>query len=115
VSHPIDEPDEECVMQTCLEGIDLSKLKQLMDETVGSIRRLKSVLRAPWLRPMAVEQRDLCQLKQKATLLYILRASLRGRCHLSRLPDPSLDRAAYHAEMARRAADRYGVFVEVTP
>lgn len=66
-------------MQTCLEGIDLSRLKQLMDETAGAIRRLKAVLRAPWPRPMSVEQRELCQLKQKATLLYILRASLRGR------------------------------------
>src|SRR5262249_15581956 len=96
-------------METRLESIDLPALKALLNETAGAIRRLKIPLRARWTRPMAEEQRELHLLKGKATLLCILRAFLRGRCHLARLPDDKLERVAYHAEMARRAADRYGL------
>jgi hypothetical protein len=94
-------------METRLEGIDLPALKILLNETADAIRRLKTSLRARWTRPMAVEQRELCLLKGKATLLCALRAFLRGRLHLARLPDDKLERVAYHADMARRAADRY--------
>jgi hypothetical protein len=96
-----------------MEAIDLPKLRRVMADTVVDIRRLKHALRAPWTRPMAEEQRELCLLKAKATLLYILRAHVRGRCHLTRVPDPKVDRVAYHHDMARRAADRYQLFTEI--
>ena len=81
----------------------------------AQILGLKRVLRSPWVRPMAVEQRELCKLKLRATELCALRAFSRGMLHLKRAPRgaPSdwtaLD---YHRRVAERLGPSYARVLE---
>ena len=63
--------------------VDIFALRAALAETAAAITGLKQQLRRTWTRPMAAEQRELWALKDKATLLCILRAFLRGRRHFS--------------------------------
>jgi hypothetical protein len=93
--------------------IDLFALRVALAETGAAITELKLLLRRTWTRPMAAEQRMLSALKEKATLLYILRAYLRGRHHLQRpmrrgsWPGMTWDPDAFHRQAAERAVARF--------
>ncbi len=47
---------------------------------------LKRVLRVPWIRPMGAEQRLHARLSRRLTELFILRAWLRGKLHVTSRP-----------------------------
>lgn len=90
--------------------IDLPVLRALIGDTAAEIKTIKRVLRAPWDRPMAVEQKHLAALKRKATGLCILRALLRGKHHLQRPPRGFTGEwlaESYHRQVAEQTADRY--------
>jgi hypothetical protein len=94
--------------------VDISALRAALAETAAAITRLKQQLRRAWTRPMAPEQRELLALKEKATLLCILRAFLRGRRHLlaprrGASPGTRWDPEAYHRQAAEHAARRFGL------
>jgi len=95
--------------------VDIFALRAALAETAAAITSLKQQLRLTWTRPMAAEQRELWALKDKATLLCILRAFLRGRRHLKSPPrrgaSPGMkwDPAAYHRQAAEHAARRFGL------
>lgn len=79
------------------------------------IRGLKRVLRAPWLTPMADQQRELHQLKSRATELCALAAFARGRFHLQRPPRSAAgDWSAeqYHLAIAERLGPSYAHTLE---
>lgn len=67
-------------------SINLHLLRADIRGISAEIRGLKRVLRSRWLRPMATEQRQLCQLQQRATELCALSAWSRGKLHLTRPP-----------------------------
>lgn len=94
--------------------IDIPALRLLLNDVAAEIKTVKTVLRAPWQRDMAAEQKTLATLKRKATHLCILRALCRGKYHLQRPPrhlggawDADCDQHKYHHDIAERAADRY--------
>lgn len=93
--------------------IDIPVLKGLLCDTAAEISAVKRLLRAPWTRPMASEQRTLLALKLRATHLCILRAYLRGRYHLQQpmrcdaTADGDWDRETHHREIAEQTAERY--------
>lgn len=90
--------------------IDISKLRRALAETSREGVALKRLLRAPWVRPMAAEQKTLAALAVRMTMLCILRASLRGRYHVNAPPrgwEASWDRDDYRQRVAALAADRY--------
>jgi hypothetical protein len=95
--------------------VDISALRAALAETAAAITRLKQQLRRTWTRPMAAEQRELLSLKEKATLLCILRAFVRGRRHLQApmrrgaSPGTRWDPEAYHRQAAEHAARRFGL------
>jgi hypothetical protein len=81
----------------------------------SQILALKRVLRAPWLRPMAGEQRELSKLKRRATELCALRAFVRGKLHLHRAPrgaGPDWNASDYHRRIAERLGPSYAVTLE---
>jgi hypothetical protein len=98
-----------------LEGIEVDTmvLRAALAETAAALIEIKRQLRRSWTRPMASEQRALAALKEKATLLCILRAYLRGRHHLRRpprrgySPGSGWDPVAYHRDAAERAVHRF--------
>ena len=53
---------------------DIRRLKHDLCAAALRARALKAVLRTTWTRPMADEQRALCQLAARVTRLCILRA-----------------------------------------
>jgi hypothetical protein len=95
--------------------IDTIALRAAIAETAAAIIDLKQQLRRTWTRPMAAEQRALWALKDDATMLYILRAHLRGRFHLqqpprrSSWPGMTWDQLEFHRQAAERAAARFGL------
>lgn len=81
----------------------------------SQILALKRLLRAPWLRPMADEQREHAKLKGRATELCALRAFVRGKLHLQRAPrGAGSDRSAseYHRRIAERLGPSYATRLE---
>ena len=79
------------------------------------IRGLKRLLRAPWLTPMAEQQRELMQLKSRATELCALAAFARGRFHLQRAPRGASDAWSveqYHRAIAERLGPSYAHTLE---
>jgi len=95
--------------------VDTLALRAALADAAAAITDLKRMLRRTWTRPMAVEQRALCALAEKATLLCILRAHLRGRQHLQRpmrrgsYPGMKWDPVAYHRQAAAHAAVRFAL------
>jgi hypothetical protein len=95
--------------------VDTLALRAALAETAAAIVEIKRALRRTWTRPMADEQRALCRLKEKATLLCILRAYRRGRWHLVRpmrrgaYPGMKWDPVEYHRSRAEHAAQRFGL------
>ncbi len=89
--------------------VDVPALVRLIAATEAELIPLKRALRTTWTEPMAGVQQRLCALKHQATLLYILRAYVRGRHHLSGPPRDLSDwmPARYHREQAERCADRF--------
>lgn len=91
-------------------SIDTAELRALINQTAAEIKPIKRILRAPWTRPMAAEQKTLAVLRRKATNLCILRAFCRGKLHR---PKPPRDYAGtwmphtYHRKVAEQTADRY--------
>lgn len=91
-------------------SIDTAELCALINQTAAQIKPVKRLLRAPWTRPMAAEQKQLARLKHKATNLCILRAFCRGKHHRAVPPrnhpgDWSAE--TYHRTVAEQTADRY--------
>lgn len=81
----------------------------------GQILALKRALRAPWLRPMADEQRELCKLKRRATELCALRAFARGKLHLRAAPrgaSSDWNASKYHRRIAERLGPSYAATLE---
>lgn len=81
----------------------------------AAIRGLKRVLRAPWLRPMAEQQRELCKLKLRATELCTLRAFARGKLHLQKAPRGAASdwsASEYHRRIAERLLPSYATALE---
>jgi hypothetical protein len=76
-------------------------------EITGRIRHLKRGLGARWERPMAAEQRELYQLKLRATELCVLRAFTRGKLHV-RWRESNDAAASEELEYHRRIAERLG-------
>lgn len=95
------------------ETIDIPRLRRDLREAGARARELKRLLRSPWQRPMAAEQREQRELARHVTSLCTLRASLRGKLHFTRAPregrnpDEPCDVAAVHARLAERAARAY--------
>lgn len=103
------------------DNIDVPALRALLIDTAAQIRAVKSQLRTTWTRPMHREQRELWALKDKATLLCILRAYVRGRYHLraprrrGRSPDVEWNQERVHRTAAARAAERYDLYFQTAP
>lgn len=79
------------------------------------IRALKRVLRRPWLRPMASEQRALLQLAARATELCALKAFTRNRFHLKQAPRHAPSDWTplwYHQRIFDRLGPSYAVALE---
>jgi hypothetical protein len=79
------------------------------------ITALKRVLRSPWQRPMAAEQRELERLKQRATELCALCAFWHGKLHLQRAPRRAAsdwNALAYHQRIAERLGPSYAAVLE---
>ena len=79
------------------------------------IRDLKRVLRVRWTRPMAREQRELCQLKLRATELCALSAFARGRIHVRARPRGApgdWSAVEYHRRVAERLGPSYAAILE---
>lgn len=99
--------------------VDIPALRAALAETAAAITQLKQPLRRTWTRPMAAEQRELWALKEKATLLCVLRATLRGRRHLQApmrrgaSPGMKWDPEAYHRQAAEHAVRRFGLAAPV--
>ncbi|HEX6767209.1 MAG TPA: hypothetical protein VF103_17045 [Polyangiaceae bacterium] len=73
------------------------------------IRRLKRLLRTTWTRPMAPEQRELSELKRRATELCALRAFSRGRFHLQTGFTTGLEAVLYHQRIAERLGPAFAL------
>jgi hypothetical protein len=81
----------------------------------AQILGLKRVLRAPWQRPMADLQRELCRLKWRATELCALRAFARGKLHRQTAPRDAPDdwnASEYHRRIAERLGPSYATVLE---
>jgi hypothetical protein len=81
----------------------------------AQILGLKRVLRAPWQRPMAELQRELCRLKLRATELCALRAFARGKLHLRQAPRDThgdWSSSEYHRRIAERLGPSYATVLE---
>jgi hypothetical protein len=91
--------------------IDLKKLKRDLRHAALECSGLKRILRQRWTAPMADTQRALVRARRRSTELCILRAHLRGRCHLSRphAGDVPSDLAAYQSRIAARVAADYAL------
>ena len=63
--------------------MDIQRLKHDIKELAAQLKALKTQLRTTWTRPMGSEQYEAIRLKAEVTDLLILRAHLRGRCHLA--------------------------------
>lgn len=93
--------------------IDVPRLRAELAETAKQIKKLKAELRRTWTRPMAYEQKTLWALKDKATLLCILRAYSRGRYHCTKpmqrwvVVSQDWNQEAFHLKMSERAIERY--------
>ena len=86
-----------------------------LSEVTGRIRQLKRVLGARWQRPMAPEQRELSQLKWRATELCVLRAFGRGKLHVRATSDDASaesEALEYHRRIAERLGPVYSVRLE---
>ncbi|HKE18648.1 MAG TPA: hypothetical protein VKB80_27415 [Kofleriaceae bacterium] len=100
--------------------VDTLALRAALAGTAAAITEIKHLLRRTWTRPMAVEQRALCALREKATLVCILRAYQRGRHHLSApmrrgaYPGMKWDPVEYHRRAAEHAAQRFGLRAPAT-
>jgi hypothetical protein len=87
-------------------------LRADLAELSREIRDLKRLLRAPWIRPVAEEQRDLHGLKRRATELCALRAFARGRFHLQKAPRGAAsdwNALVYHQRIVERLAPSYTI------
>jgi len=83
--------------------------------TSAQIVGIKRLLRAPWLRPMAEPQRELCKLKRRATELYALHAFTRGKLHVQQPPRGAASEADvfdYHRRIADRLGPSYATTLE---
>lgn len=89
---------------------DLQRFRDDLRVLTTRIVSLKRALRSPWKEPMADSQRDLCQLKIRATQMCALRASTRGRLH-RRVPPagapPSWDPWQAQARIVERLGPQY--------
>ena len=76
---------------------------------------LKRCLGRTWTKPMATEQRELLELKQRATQLCAFRAHTRGRLHRKRPPRGhrgAWDPLCYQERIALRWLDVYAADLE---
>lgn len=93
-----------------IENVSLPLLKAELAHHAETSRALKRLLCTTWKEPMADVQRELVRVRRRATELCILRAWLRGRCHLQKplrdgaYPGMEWDRERYHALVAARVA-----------
>ena len=100
-----------------IDRIDLRRLKCDLFATAVQCYELKQSLRRRWTRPMADEQRALVRAARRMTELCILRAHLRGRCHVTVAPlalrqaGSAWDQAEHHARIAQRVALDYALVV----
>lgn len=98
-------------------NVDLDRLRAELAAHAVRSKALKAELRRPWTEPMADVQRALHRCRRRTTELCILRAWMRGRCHLERplregaYPDMTWDRARYHVLVAERVAAELAVAV----
>jgi hypothetical protein len=95
-----------------IDNVDTAVVRRLLRDNTDKSRELKRLLRAPWTRPMAAEQRALCALRRKTTMLCVVRALSRGRYHLRKPPRDltgDWNQARYHRGVADRAIERYGL------
>ena len=82
-------------------------------QLAGECTRLKRVLRAPWQRPMADEQKRACRMRRNLTELHVLLAWTRGRLHVTSPPLPvaGWDARVHAATIADRLAPDYAAVV----
>jgi hypothetical protein len=67
--------------------VDLAALRSSAKALEDEILEIKGELRSPWTKPMDGAQARLLQLKFEVTTHYVLRALLRSRAHLKRVPN----------------------------
>ena len=94
--------------------IDHDRLKTEIRALASEGTQVKRVLRAPWHRPMADEQKLLCRLRRKLTELHVLSAWARGRLHVTSPPRPGVqgwDASAHAATIAARLAPDYAAAI----
>lgn len=78
--------------------VDLKLLRASARQLEEEILATKAELHEPWTKPMADAQARLLRLKDEATAHYVLRALLRSKTHLKRVPKRVLERHVFAAE-----------------
>lgn len=78
--------------------VDLKALRESAAAIEAQILETKSELHQPWTKPMDGAQYRLIRLKDEATAHYVLRALLRSKAHLKRVPKHVLERHLAAAE-----------------
>jgi hypothetical protein len=89
--------------------IDTHRLKNDIRDLAAECTLVKRLLRAPWERPMADEQKRACRLRRSLTELHVLLAWTRGRLHVTSPPRPTegWDAQAHATRIADRLAPDY--------
>lgn len=84
--------------------VDLKALRASAKAIEEQILETKAALHEPWAKPMADAQYRLLSLKDEATAHYVLRALLRSKAHLKRVPKHVLER---HLSAAEKLATKF--------